>query len=331
MQLQAPEVAPSPGLLAVRQLETLVTRVRKSGMKSLSEDELLDLGRVYRRAGAMLARARTAGLRGGDVESLNRLMAAAYPLVHPPTERHGSVWEFLLYEFPRTFRREFKVIMLATLVFFLGALGGAIAVSCNADAAEIALGSGWHDTLERVAERHENNQDWLPELQRPLASAGIMTNNIRVAMLAFASGILLCLGSFYLLAYNGLLIGAIAVVVHQHNVDAAFWGFVAPHGVVEIPAILVSAAAGLIIGHAFISPGRQYRGVAVRQAARRAVPLLIGVVIMLIEAGIVEGFLSPRIDLEPPVKFAIALFIFTLLVTWLIIGGRHAEKSVPVD
>lgn len=312
----------------VRQLENFVDRVRRGGLRALSEDELLEFGRAYRRAGALLSRARTAQVGAGEIESLNRLLAAAYPLVHTQTERRShSVIEFLVDEFPRTFRRELKVIVLATAIFVLGVLFGVTAVAWNPDMADILLGTGWHKMLEQVAERHVDNQDWLPEILRPVASAQIMINNIKVAVLAFATGVLCCLGSFYVLFYNGLLMGAVGVVVHQRAVDEAFWGFVIPHGVVEIPAILMSAAAGLIIGYGFIAPGRAWRSTAVRLAARRAVPLLIGVVIMLVEAGLVEAFISPRTDIEPPLKMALGGLIFACLVAWLAFGGRTARSQ----
>jgi uncharacterized membrane protein SpoIIM required for sporulation len=316
---------------AVRELDAFVTRIRKSGLRSLSDQELLDFGRAYRRAGALLSRARTAGLKSGEVDALNRLLASAYPLLHAqPVRKSGSILDFLINEFPRTFRREIRVVMLAALVFLGGVAVGAIAVAARPDSAEVLLGTGWREVLDQISERHVDNKEWMPEIQRPLASAQIMTNNIKVALMAFATGVLLCLGSFYVLGFNGLMMGAVAVNVHQHGVDRAFWGFVVPHGVVEIPAILISAAAGLIIGYALIAPGRQLRRTAVRDAARRAIPLVIGVVILLVEAGLVEGFISPRTDVDPVVKMGFGALIFSVFATWLILGGRQ-EKSEGLD
>lgn len=313
---------------AVTQLSSFVTRIRRYGLRSLSDDELIEFGRSYRRAGALLSRARTAGLSGGDVAALNRLLASAYSLLTvPPRRKVGSAVEFLVHEFPRAFRREIRVIMLAAAIFFIGALIGLAVALLSGRATEMVVGTRMQQAFNQVAERHVDNRDWMPETMRPVASIEIMTNNIKVAFLAFASGVMLCLGSFYVLLYNGIILGAIGVVVHQRGVDAAFWGFVAPHGVVEIPAILISAAAGLIIGYGVIAPGRLPRLTALREASRRAVPLLIGVVLMLMEAGLVEGFLSPRVDIEPQAKMIFGLVIFCGLCAWLLLAGRHEAPS----
>ncbi|MBM3460971.1 MAG: stage II sporulation protein M [Armatimonadetes bacterium] len=305
-----------------RRLDELLARIEGRPLSSLPDDDLLELGRVYRRASALLARARTAGVGGSDVEHLNRLVARAYPLVYAaPPRGSAGVADFLLNEFPRAFRRERRFIAVSVGIFLLGVLVGACALFVRPDSADALLGKGWNEALEHIAERHEGAKDWLPRLERPSASAGIMTNNIRVAINAFALGTLACLGSLYIMGYNGVMMGAVAVAVNQRGTDLNFWSFVVPHGSLEIPAILISGAAGMIIGYAFIAPGRLYRRDAVKLAARRAVSLLFGVVVLLVVAGLVEGFFSPSPDVGPVVKLLVGGMLFTLLCLWLS-GGR---------
>jgi len=312
---------------AVRRLEDLLDRMQS---RSLADEELLELGRAYRRSAALLARARTAGLHGQDTEQLNRLLARAYPLLYAaPPRKLGSVRAFLLDEFPRAFREEWRFVMASTAVLLIGAVVGAVAIAIRPENADFVLGVGWRDALESIAQRHEGNKDWLPEIMRPQASVQIMTNNIKVAFNAFALGILLCIGTLYFMAYNGVMLGAVAVVVHQHGTDLGFWSFVAPHGVLEIPAILIAGAAGMIIGYALIAPGRLYRKDALKLAARRAVRLILGVVILLIVAGIIEGFLSPNPDIPPASKMAFASLAFTTLCVWLTFGGRVQDGPPP--
>jgi uncharacterized membrane protein SpoIIM required for sporulation len=319
--------APQTPRAPVRRLEELLGIVEKHGLHALGEEQLLELGRVFRRSSALLARARTAGLHGPDVEALNRLLARAYPLVHTlPARKVPSVFAFLFNELPSTLRREARVIGLAWAVFFIGCLVGLVVSLIYPDqAADVLLGPGWGEGLHQVATRHENNADWLPDAERPQASAQIMTNNIQVAIMAFALGMLLCLGSLYIIAFNGVMLGACAVAVHQAGTDLYFWSFVVPHGVIELPAIMISGAAGLIIGYAIIAPGRLYRAEAVKQATRRAIPLVMGVVLMLITAGLIEGFFSPRVDVEPVVKIAVGCFELTCLLVWVGLGGRLQE------
>ena len=310
-------------------LERYLSRLNASGLKSLSGRELLDLGRAWRRCGALLSRARSAGLEGPNIEALNRLLARVYPLVQRPVERRSSsAFDLIARGFPRAVRREVRVIALATIVLLIGALVGAAVAALNHDMTDVVLGSGWADALDKVATRHVGDADWMPVETRPFESARIMTNNLRVAITAFGLGVILCLGSFWVLYFNGLMLGAVAIVVHQRGVDAPFWGFVAPHGATEIPAIILSAAAGIIVGHAFIAPGRASRSSSLIAASKRAVPLVMGVALLLVEAGIVEGFVSPRVDLSPATKMTLGLLIFSALIGWLSTAGQDSDEAI---
>ncbi|NDD27658.1 MAG: stage II sporulation protein M [Proteobacteria bacterium] len=227
-QVSTTEPEPPP---SAQVLERYLSRLNASGLKSLSGRELLDLGRAWRRCGALLSRARSAGLEGPNFEALNRLLARVYPLVQRPVERRSSsAFDLIARDFPRAVRREVRVIALATIVLLIGALVGAAVAALNHDMTDVVLGSGWADALDKVATRHVGDADWMPVETRPFESARIMTNNLRVAITAFGLGVILCLGSFWVLYFNGLMLGAVAIVVHQRGVDAPFWGFVAPHG-----------------------------------------------------------------------------------------------------
>ncbi|HXE73262.1 MAG TPA: stage II sporulation protein M, partial [Candidatus Nitrosotenuis sp.] len=208
---------------------------------------------------------------------------------------------------------------------------GAAAVEIDPSSADLLLGPHWRTGLEEVARRHMDGQDWLPAPLRPAASAEIMVNNVQVSFLAFASGVLLCLGSLYVMGFNGILMGAVAGIVHRHGVDLPFWGFVAPHGAIELPAIMIAGGAGMVMGWSLLRPGRLLRREALRLAARRAVVLLMGVVVMLALAGVIEGFLSPRVDLPDGFKLALGGGIFACLAGWLGLAGRGAARpSGPV-
>lgn len=309
--------------------ERLVDRATQGGLKSLDDDQVLELGRLWRRAGALLERARTGGLDKAEVAALNRLLARAYPLVHAaPRRRRGTgLWHFVAVEFPSSLRREFTAVLVATAFFLTGAVVGWVSMEMRPDGADLLFGPGWNESLDHVAERHMGNQDWLPEAIRPAASAKIITNNVKVSFLAFASGVVACVGSLWLMGFNGVLLGAVGAVVHRHGTDLAFWSFVAPHGVIEIPAILIAGGAGLVIGYALVAPGRLYRGAALRLAARRAIPLVMGVVLMLLVAGLIEGFISPRPDLPPEFKLGLALATFACVTAWLGLAGRTESEA----
>jgi len=133
----------------------------------------------------------------------------------------------------------------------------------------------------------------IPAQVRSIASSFIMTNNIQVAFLAFAGGVLFGLLSGYVLLFNGLTLGVIGALCQRYGLALPFWSFVLPHGVIELSVIFIAGGSGLMLGHALLSPGLLRRRDALAQAAQKAVRLIIGSVPLLVIAGTIEGFISP--------------------------------------
>jgi uncharacterized membrane protein SpoIIM required for sporulation len=225
---------------------------------------------------------------------------------------------FFRANFPAAVRREWPYVAASTGIFLLAALIAFWATLYDPIYAEAMLPPGMLEMAERVVERHEVRGDWLPGMQRPIASSGIMTNNIQVAFLAFSAGILFGLGTIYILFVNGMLVGSLSAVVSDADLATLsnLWGFIAPHGVIEIPAILLAGSAGLILGHALINPGQYNRRTALKLAGRRAFTIVLGVAAILVVAGIIEGFFSPT-QTPDAIKFTFAGVLFFLFVTYL--------------
>ena len=140
----------------------------------------------------------------------------------------------------------------------------------------------------------------------------------------------------YVMFFNGLMIGTVAAVVHRRGVDLGFWSFVAPHGVIELTSIFIAGGAGLILGYALVNPGPFTRGAALKLAAREAVQLVMGVILLLIPAGLIEGFLSPAVEVSPLFKLLFAALMGTFLCAYLFLCGlSHPtlafQRQVAVD
>jgi hypothetical protein len=131
-----------------------------------------------------------------------------------------------------------------------------------------------------------------------------------------------------MLLKTGIMMGVAALAVARHGTALGFWGFVAPHGVIELPAIFISSGAGLMLGYALVNPGEYSRRTALALAGREAVQLIFGVVAMLVVAGIIEAFFSPTL-LPPPLKLLAAAIIFTAEAGYFIFAGR-GEEGVQV-
>ena len=159
-------------------------------------------------------------------------------------------------------------------------------------------------------------------------SSMIMQNNIRVAAVAFATGILAGIGTFLMLFYNGLMLGVVGALIAAHGgeVQMGFWSFVAPHGVIELTAIFIAGGAGLMLGWAVLNPGEYSRRDAVKLAGREATKLMIGVAAMLVVAGVIEGFFSPSMTPDR-VKLIVAAMIGTSEYYYLFMSGRGSEKK----
>ncbi len=312
---------------AWQRLQELEDRAMRSGLRRLSSEEVLELGRLYRRAAADLSQARSLGLDPREASLLNGLVGRAYGLIYTP-ERGGaaSVAEFFTREFPRCFRRNFLFIAAAFLVSVVGALVGLFAALSNRDAVDVLMGPGASREMEELGKRHQVGHDWLPSEERSIESTFIPTHNMQVAFVTFAGGMLFGLLTLYLLFYNGIMLGAAAVAVARYHTALEFWGFVAPHGVLELPAIFIAGGAGLMLSYALVNPGEYSRRTALTLAGREAVVLVLGVVAMLAIAGITEAFFSPAL-LSPSLKFLVASVNLTAEITYFVAAGRGEQRD----
>jgi uncharacterized membrane protein SpoIIM required for sporulation len=159
-----------------------------------------------------------------------------------------------------------------------------------------------------------------------LASSKILTNNLSVSFAAFAMGITAGIGTAWMMLFNGLLMGVVAAACFRAGMGVALWSFVAPHGSLELPAIFIAGGAGLVLGSALVAPGTLPRRDALRLHGATAVRLLLGVIPLLVIAGIIEGFVSP-VPIGAAVKFAIGASLVVLLLLYLLRAGAADRSS----
>jgi uncharacterized membrane protein SpoIIM required for sporulation len=295
----------------------------RRGVSALTHDELRELALLYRQTAADLSTAREDRSSGGLTAHLNHLLGRAHNLLYAgrPAGRHGIV-QFYTRTFPRVFRETWRYTAGATGLFLLGAAVGLGLVLSDSGFERFVLGPQMLDTIER-------RTMWTHSIVavKPLASAGIMTNNLSVSFMACASGIFAGLGTAYMLAFNGLLFAVVAAACHRVGMSLSLWSFVAPHGSLELPAIFMAGGAGLVLAHAVAVAGLRPRHEAIVEAGRVALRLLLGVVPLLVIAGLVEGFVSPTAVPEP-FKFLFGGALFVLLGAYLL-SGHQDDQSAP--
>lgn len=303
-----------------KQFEELLRRVETKGLKSLRAHEIQSLASSYRSISADLARARTHRAGEGITQTLQQLVTRGYALIYQGSRRQEwlAIWRFCRWGFPATVQQSAGYIAVSTAIFLVGAL--------------IAWWFSWQDPvflslvvpaplIEQVRDRGEL---WMGSILgiEPLASSGIMINNIGVAFKAIAGGMTAGILTCYILFFNGVLIGAIATLVGQNNLDYPFWAFVFPHGSLELPAIFLAGASGLLLARSILFPGKYRRVDAMRLYGTQAVQLIYGIVPLLVLAGIIEGFFSPNPQIPDLFKYLAGSGLFVLLV-------RYCSQKMP--
>jgi uncharacterized membrane protein SpoIIM required for sporulation len=293
-------------------LEELLERTTRKGFKSLSRSELQELSLLYRQIAADLAALREDSGSAHFARYLNQLLARAHNTIYSVrTASPSAVVDYFRYAYPRIFRQNLSYCLAAFLVFIGSALVGVALTYHDPDFKAKILGPQMVETIER----HEM---WTHSIvgMKPVASSAIMTNNLGVAFMSFAAGITGGIGTIYMMVFNGLLIGVIGTACRLSGMSLQLWSFVAPHGVLELPAIFIAGGAGLRLAYGLLFPGFLLRGESVARAGTEAVKLLLGTIPILVVAGVIEAFVSPT-GLAVPLKFGMAAALFALLVTYL--------------
>jgi uncharacterized membrane protein SpoIIM required for sporulation len=309
-------------------LESLLKFIDTKSARYLTHKELQELGRLYRTTSADLSRARAWNLSRESIVYLNQLVVKAHNQVYKsPQNRWHDFAIFIWFDFPALVRQRLLYVVAALAIFLAGTLTAYLYVQKDIHFAQLEVITGQpliSEDMWRIIEQHKLWTEGTEHFS-PLASSLIATNNIRVSALAFASGITFGFGTVVVLLFNGLSIGTIFGICHLYGMARPLLAFVAAHGVLELSSIFISGGAGLILGVALLFPGKVTRLEALRSASKDAITLFAGCIPLLFFAGLIEGFISPRTDIEPSTKFLVSLT--TLLFLLLYIFMPRGEKS----
>ena len=159
-------------------------------------------------------------------------------------------------------------------------------------------------------------------------SAAILANNVAVSLFAYCAGVFFGLGTLYILALNGLMLGALFAFVSQHGLGGELLRFIVPHGCVEISVMCLSAAAGASLGEALVRPGAGGRIESFRVAALSSGKLLLACAMLLVGCGLIEGFVSPDPHVSFPARLAIGIGYWVLMLLFLS-GVLFGRRSLP--
>jgi len=237
---------------------------------------------------------------------------------------------FIAGGFPRAIRREWRVVSLAALLFFVPFLIMLAICFYNPDITDLVLGSETRKSMESMYDPEERT--FRPAGNENNSSfymfAYYIYNNVSIGFRMFASGILFGIGSVFIAVFNGIIIGSVAGHLSGIGYGSTFWSFVPGHSAPELLGLVICGAAGLMLGRALISPGQRTRRLALLEEAQSALPLVLGASCMIAFAAIIEAYWSPR-DLPISIKIAVGLVIWLLFLAYFLFAGRSGVAQTP--
>src|SRR6266568_8560877 len=293
-------------------LALLLARSDQSGLGQLSRAELQELALLYRQVAADLSVLRRDETARTYTDHVNQLLTRAHHIIYSGRKTSlVTLFRFLKDEYPAIFQRQLPFVMASLFVSMAWGLLGAALTSARPEFMRHFVGPAMIATMER----HEM---WTQSIVSvaPQETSHIMTNNLTVSFVMFAGGIAFGLLTFVSLYVNGMMLGVIGAACHQYGMSLALWSFVAPHGSLELPAIIIAGGAGFRLGHSMLFPGAYRWKESVARGGIEATRLVSGVIPMLVIAGCLEGFFSPS-HAPVPLKFAVGGLLFALLLLWL--------------
>jgi len=281
-----------------------------------------ELPQRYRRLCHQLALARDRRYGTQVVERLHRLAIEIHQVLYGARGERRTGWLAYAYGgFARRVRRDWRVVLAATLLFGVPFIGMLVLTRTVPEAVHYVLPAA------RIAQFEEMYGAGAERLGRRGADSDFamlgyyIFNNVRIAFQMFAGGLLFAVGTLVFLLFNGVMLGSVAGYVVAAGYGESFYSFVSGHSALELTGIVLAGAAGLKLGAALIAPGRLTRKQALVAAGREAAGIMYGVAAMLFAAAFVEAFWSPR-TFAPGIKYAVGAAMWLAVLAYFAYAGR---------
>ena len=298
-------------------LESILDRVERKSPKALDDDELFELPVLYRATLSSLSVARATSLDRGMIDYLEGLSLRAYLYLYGIERGIGTrIAQFFLIDWPAAIRALWIETWVAFARLAAGTAAGYLLVQSDPSWFSALMPGGMAEgrgpdasaaALKSILYSKDGNNFLGP------FAATLFTHNAQISLLCFALGFAFGVPTMMLVIYNGAMLGALMQVYAAKGLGVQLAAWLSIHGTTELYAIILSAAAGMRIGTAIAFPGAKSRMTAARDAGHIGATAMIGVVIMLGVAGLLEGFARQLVNTEV-MRFTIG---GTMLVLWL--------------
>jgi uncharacterized membrane protein SpoIIM required for sporulation len=308
-----------------KKLDAFLAQARRLSLARVPLEEFRQGSLLYRQTVSDLAYARMRFAQHSVVAELERLVGLAHSLLYQAERgRSRNGWDFFRRTWPARVREAARPILLAVVIFWIGAALGYVLTAQN------PVLEGYF-VSPRMREAINSGHLWTESLTKtaPKDSANIAINNIQVSLLCWGLGVTFGVGTVWFVLFNGLMLGSIIAACARAGMWRPLLEFIVGHGSLELPAIWISAGAGLLLAEALLFPARYYRSDELRLKGRCSVQIMIGIVPLLLVAAVIEAFVSPS-NLPGSAKAALAVSLLTALVIYVVSAPRPMAEEEPM-
>ena len=314
-----------------RELEDLIADADKRGLRTLSAEQLARLPHLYRATLSSLSVARSISLDRALTEYLENLVGRAYFVVYG-TRQHlrRQLADFFLWKLPSTIRKAKWHILFATIVTAAATIAAYKLTLHDMDyyyafAGDMAQGRTPASSTAELRDVLYHTESFSGALAD--FASHLFSNNARVGILAFATGFVAGLPTLLLLFYNGLVLGAFWALYESRGLGVDLWAWLLPHGVTELLAVILCGAGGFLLAHGLVFPGSRTRMDSLRERGRSAATVVIGAVLMLFIAGLIEGIFR-QIVTDITVRYAVAGTTAAWWIFYFGFVGRRRDREL---
>lgn len=275
---------------------------------------------LYQTTCGHLSVARTRYGSTSTTEYLNSLVARAHQSIYISRPNNiVKILRFFIHDFPALLKKESLTLLVSTGIFLFGFLFSFFFTLFQEGYALSFVPAEYVEGVKGVGEG-------VSEINYSVASVAIFTNNIQVGIFAFALGITFGIGTIFVLAKNGMMIGALAALAVNAGSGYQFWSLILPHGVPELFCIFVCGAAGLLIARSMLFPGLLSRRRSFAAGGKSALRLLIGTIPLFILAGLTEGYFTP-LPINPLWKYIVSIVWLMILLFYVFFRRKNGRTA----
>lgn len=258
---------------------------------------------------------------------LNSLASQAHQKIYiNKKENKNRVLEFWKTEFPLFFYQHQKTLLYTFLIFSAACCIGVISALNDSSFLRLILGDAYvNETLSNI---EKGDPTGIYKSGSMVGSfLGITINNIRVAFIAYAFGVITSIGTGFVLFNNGVMLGAFMTFFYTQGLLFEASKSVWLHGTIEISVIVIAGCAGIVMGNSILFPGTFTRRASFMKGAKAGLKIVVSTIPFFILAGFIEGFITRFSDMPVWLAMSIIFSSFLLIIFYYIIYPILLNKA----